>query len=1376
MHQQSHLSLRDAGSLTDEQIQHNAGEGGEERVLKDAMTSNVHSGNFENLGACKHTQSLTAGAVKLQPYVSIQRWPASLLAEYQPVGSRQMPVLVASGHNTSLPSTQTLSKVHAKGVRVLDKPFSWDDIMSWDSNNCPELPSGLRALFGVCDDQRSTSTAPHTCQCPEAFRLQWYEEVGCLLCMQHMKLIPGDYVWKHLSRFHPQKYTGVFRATVFKAALSHIVGCYPQIKNQTTIDVKNSLPMQLSTPLPLACELVMRYKCPVTGCPQWTHQNKGRGAPEAEHNRHLKTHSTQELASCRLAVAQPTQMVDIGAGRTKANELTGKTHCFTFPIPSQTQSLLATPRQSLFPVDHVTPSTQNWAVSLGWEDYIATLAHQLGGHQKAVTKLRDLVTLPSKRRLEQTTNTVMKTLERGLLLSNSLNQTYMKDGVKWVDDKHHLIRARFSHNMKKPFRQFANDNNYTKYRRSLISIESFLLRSLVDELMNARTAILVYHSKDTMSATKGLLELILASEGGPDLDELMSKKHTLYLSILRAGIESEDKVGCPIDQVLIARSLSAQGKWRKASLGLVEDSARFQDQEGDSSSESGTSDDEGTSSSKSGNSDTDSDSGGHEVCFNPCVVTDWDIESALHSLHNKLEMPSQVNGDAEESYALPTINEVLDKYLDLIAPSKQVGFITPFQRIVNVSSILYKDSAHKPSFHASFREGNITLTNHVDTPIILPLTKICTVVHRATTDFVSKVEAALLPGATIKGFPLHLLSDDFSSTPLHKQPANSEILQPLLVDYWNQVLAGRPCHEPLYGDTGLNRIEADKWLADYDACFPQAACAITLNTGGIDGTTFRHHHYAGPDRTVFLLKNGTVAFVNPIHSHRKISRRLDFVTVPPDISHCFLALIVVLLPIAKRLRHLKGQINPLHSTCLWISPRRRTTGRDKWGYDSNTANSTLTPLTQEVLGVSLTGKAVCKIIWQLLTAEFPLLVHNFMLLRSPVDDLAQHQYATGLRAYGRLTHLPSFDHLTSEKAIRGQTFCEIWQALTKCGPINDMWKSLVIGSAIFPIEYFPGLALRVARKLILSNYGIQMGHSPQGRKKLVEKLLETKPFLHGINNNGTSIGDQVLLSVLHTFIFGSTSTQSKQNVTITELIFSESASLIITALFEWSTGSFVDLSRPNSTTAEHLECLRAQITTKLVENRIRKSSLRVANLHARSYPCLPGTKVGVVLLRTVEQTQRASVLARGACQVEKQVHHQQPWNANVHVSPSVGLASTSKPVVTEKGHISGSLLFTGFADSCQVSYAASGFVIDGLTHIPSTQTRTHVPSPLDNWATPPSIVIASGKTQMSLCLRHDPLGWDAVKTPLRRTAGAGHKIYTADNWQALSSDDGLHQQ
>ncbi|KAN0126154.1 hypothetical protein V8E53_015326 [Lactarius tabidus] len=1143
------------------------------------------------------------------------------------------------GRNTSLSITQTPSNTSRKGVRELDKPFSWDKITSWSSNNCPTLPSELTLLFSTCRGDGSVTPTP--CPCPSFFGLQWNEELGCLLCSQHSRMIPGNFIWQHLNRSHKQKYLGINRADVFKAALSHLVGCYPKIKHQSTADVKNSLPTELTTPLSeLACELSFkfRYKCPVMGCPQWTHQNtKGKGIPEADHNRHLKSHKAKDVALCRPAIAQWTQLVEIGAGRSKLKESTGDTHCFILPFQPSTAT-----QQSLFATGSLTaPSTQSWPSSLGWEDYIKALAQKFGGRQKAVEKIRYLVALPSKKRLAKTTNKLMNALENGLLLSKSITMTYMKDGVKWVENKDYLVRARFSHSMKRPFQHFADDNGYRKYRRSLISIESFLLRSLVDELMKSPSAVLVKYSKDSRRATKDLLELILESNGNPDLEELMSKKHALYLSLLLPGSESEDKVGCPTDQVLIARSLAADGRWRKASLVRsdacqdlwcfrsvvanccrlsmqgqteyvssaasdyfltttrcrMEEEAECQESETppshskssladggfDASSESESSEDEDANdSTDSSSNDNDSQAPIPTDSFNPCYIENWDIESALNRLQNldRIETPSHTN----------ILN---DEYLDQITISKQASIITPFNRVVNVSLVLYKHSAHRPSFHTSFQEGNITLTNHLDVHIAIPLTKICMVVHRATTDFISQVKVSLPSGTAVKDLPLHLLSDDFSATPLHNQHANSKVLQPLLLKYWGQVLAGKPSGRPLYSSAGLNRIETDKWLAQYDACFPMAACAIMLNSGGVNDAAFRHQCYAGPGRTVFLLKNGTVALTNCVSSSRRIGRRVDFATLPPDLSQYLLILLIFLLPIANNLRHLKGQINPLHSTHLWILPRRHTTGRCKWGYDSNDANATLTPLTLEILDVALTGRAVCKMIWQLLSPEFPLLYHNLMILRSPVDDLAQHQYATGIRAYGRLTHFPSLSHLTGDKAIRGQTFCEIWHAFTKCGPISDMWKGLVVGSMLFPVEHFPGLAFRVARNLVLSNYGIHMGNSAPRRKQLVEDLLRTKPFLQGIeniDNKGSKIGDQVLCSVLRTFMFGSASPQSGQKVIITESIFSESASFLITALYEWSTGCFVDLSHPNSKLSEDLECLRAQITTKLVENGTRKSS------------------------------------------------------------------------------------------------------------------------------------------------------------------------------------------
>jgi hypothetical protein len=347
---------------------------------------------------------------------------------------------------TSSLTTETLPSSRAKPRRGLDKPFSWDNMKL---GPCSKLPSQLTALIEACNEARHLGTDTQSCPCLAFLGLQWYEELGCLICMQHNKLIPGDYLWMHLSRSHPGKYPGTTREAVFKAALSHIVGCHPGIKNQSTADVKSSLPARLAAPIPLQLsDVLMRYKCPVPGCPQWTHQNKSRGAPEAEHKRHLKTHSAGEVdpLSQSPVIPQWTQRVDIGAGKSKCQESTGATHCFLLPPFTLPPSVLGAP-PPLFPSADITaPSTQNWAESLGWEDYIATLACRAGSRSKAVAKLRDLVALPSKARIAKCMNEVTRALEQGLLLSNALNLTYMKDGAKWVASMHPSVCAQFSHN------------------------------------------------------------------------------------------------------------------------------------------------------------------------------------------------------------------------------------------------------------------------------------------------------------------------------------------------------------------------------------------------------------------------------------------------------------------------------------------------------------------------------------------------------------------------------------------------------------------------------------------------------------------------------------------------------------------------------------------------------------------------------------------------------------------------------------------------------------------------------------------------------------------------------------------------------------------
>jgi hypothetical protein len=76
-----------------------------------------------------------------------------------------------------------------------------------------------------------------------------------------------------------------------------------------------------------------------------------------------------------------------------------------------------------------------------------SLTCQDGNHSKVVAKLQDLIALFSKAQIAKMKNKVAQTLEQGLLLSNSLNLTYMKDGATWVATLHLSICAQFLNNL-----------------------------------------------------------------------------------------------------------------------------------------------------------------------------------------------------------------------------------------------------------------------------------------------------------------------------------------------------------------------------------------------------------------------------------------------------------------------------------------------------------------------------------------------------------------------------------------------------------------------------------------------------------------------------------------------------------------------------------------------------------------------------------------------------------------------------------------------------------------------------------------------------------------------------------------------------------------
>jgi len=386
------------------------------------------------------------------------------------------------------------------------------------------------------------------------------------------------------------------------------------------------------------------------------------------------------------------------------------------------------------------------------------------------------------------------------------------------------------------------------------------------------------------------------------------------------------------------------------------------------------------------------------------------------------------------------------------------------------------------------------LTNHRDAPISLPVKIFSEAASVSANNLKSCIEAALPANVSTYDIPVHRLTDDFSSGALHRQPQNVDILQPLISEYWRRLLAGSLCDKD-----GVIRIQVDEWLQRYDNCYSSAAAAMILNTGGINPVLFKHYCYGGQgQRDIFLLENGLLSFANPVSSHRVTDSHLDLAVMPSDVTQSLLVLITILLPIANKLRTLKGQFLPFQSTHLWVLPRRHTTGQIKWLYNSNDVNKTLKAITSQLFGVALDGEVIRKMVHQVFSSEFPLLFNNMMRLRSPVDDAGQHFWITGIYNYGKLGHFPPHPALTGDRPGRHTVHCEVWHALCNTGPIHEYWRPMIQGTSLFPERTFPEGAFYMARRLVLTVYKVQDASQPLDRAKLVKQLLSEKPFLKGI--------------------------------------------------------------------------------------------------------------------------------------------------------------------------------------------------------------------------------------------------------------------------------------
>jgi hypothetical protein len=348
------------------------------------------------------------------------------------------------------PNDSRHSKPSAKGKkeprRKLVTTVDWDDRW-WETQ---KMPPDLKESIEACENTKSTRSDADPCPVLtllSGFGVRWDHVLRCMYCVNHSRLIPGDDFRYHFGgRLHPMAIRDTTRYTFLTASAFHLAECYPNIRNQDHEKLKQSLPAMLQEPIEVKDphSLKLRYKCPVMDCAYWVAVNEGRGALETELRRHVKTHNKVLGVDIPSVSPQWTQKVGVGkgAGGNGYNEV-GSNHYFMLPDTFST-STKGTDKPDFLTTNLAAPSTDTWATSLGWEEYIDGITEAFGSRQKAVEKLRDLVALPSPHRVLTAVGS-LKILEHGLLVSTKLNLSYLEDAATWVSLTHGPFRAHFAH-------------------------------------------------------------------------------------------------------------------------------------------------------------------------------------------------------------------------------------------------------------------------------------------------------------------------------------------------------------------------------------------------------------------------------------------------------------------------------------------------------------------------------------------------------------------------------------------------------------------------------------------------------------------------------------------------------------------------------------------------------------------------------------------------------------------------------------------------------------------------------------------------------------------------------------------------------------------
>ncbi|KDR67070.1 hypothetical protein GALMADRAFT_147495 [Galerina marginata CBS 339.88] len=964
-----------------------------------------------------------------------------------------------------------------------------------------QLTIDVQALVDASKSCGIANVVPYRCKILEVLGINHCNEIDALLCSRHGVILPVEGIVPHLTRRHKLG----FRES--KLSPEHVLQHLHDIHGDTLCKSTgiSSLPSSLNTQLAICPELKSvryRYYCPQPQCNMWiTRNDTYPGGPEAELYSHLSKEHDQKI-----------HPKNVTAGWCQANY-----------TPTEYQIEPSFPTK----IFHAS-STSTWFRELKWPEFRLSL-------QKIPYDTLQRLVAPPSRQIVSSAEGASRSIEAGLLLVRKALTEYLRNGQRFISSIHGSFRVSLSPRDEKYLAEFRviEDANIVHYRGPLLKVISMLMRLVILSKANERNdrkvaELLLKGDHHQLAEADRLFSVLKILDGKPKGNNIQIALHRLLKSLLCPESLPDVGIDCPTDVFLFLASLSGEGFRPAASVKnlcckmqfnfriVYLHVARIDANNGfdytpfaDPSTEAQDSDSEESDLESDDEDDGEDDDGVDDDDILHCIIAE--AEKMRNEIHAQ-SVDAMV--DAQDN--LSALSKAFEKFQPYILQGKKLDFLTPFQRNTQVWKIVALASRKEPigaQLNVTMLDGSVKVSHASDVtsvPKSIRLQDWALAAQTCIVEFQNHVERLLPCGVSASEFPLESVSDDLCS-PIspHRQDQNFPVLgtwsKNVLLAFFNE---GEKSHKIMV-DGHVSSAAAKKWLITEQNTVLTSlvkvlalCCGIGIQEYKYKSICFDSVSSSSASRNVWMLKNGLIAFSDPVKVLGAHDDSTRFFSFPRDMTRHLALYLYVIRPLGAALIVRSHQDIPYYESHLWANIHRplHGGGKNPWLWSGTKISKLVQVVTHKSLGVALSPALIQRIESNLFSKYLPgiFLVEN---LYSPVDQQAQHTKYTSLSHYGWVSHFPPIRGLRVHQPARHLAISEIWHAMLNLGPINEGWKNIIVNSALTKSLVRHDEAKKLARRWVLEQYEVQ---SPRDALS----LLETLPFI--LDGQKTQFGDGVL--------------------------------------------------------------------------------------------------------------------------------------------------------------------------------------------------------------------------------------------------------------------------